>query len=505
MVTLWHGTSSEGPRSFSIPLLALHGILLGFAYLTRYTALILFPISLIYLFLLYRRSPRQMFLAWVLVSMPFLVTTSMQLIPSWRVHRNPFYSEQAKNVWFGIYGGYDWVNNWGKVPDTIRLTEVIAMDPARFLQHWLRQLSSAFVSLRLWPLPFHIAWILAVPELLLSRQLALPRRLLLLMVLLFPLGVTALAWLWPRLLLVSLWVEAVLVGWLVFRLKDVVSLNDRVSGGISGAILILAAIVLQWPAAADWLTTLPITRPREVNEFLRMAGMEDAGETATNDPYLHAVDEPTRTRYAQAYSVNPNPKTVEALLTHPSAADWEYLVMDYEQGFGQYAPLRDSFRRAKPFLVPLALSDQRDVYCIMPCLLDDVGPLALSFDSGMQLVGYRWRETRRQGSLYLHWQTEDEITLSYRVLLRVINASGDEVAQIDTIPQSGTFPTTAWPTDTPVIDFYSWPQENACEGCQISLLVYDESSLEPLLATTEAGQRVGPLINLHQSPNSRSK
>lgn len=503
IVMLWYGTTSEEPRSISKPLLVLSGILLGFAYLARYSALILLPISIIYLIVQYRRSPRHMLKASAMVIIPFLVITSVQLIPSWRVHHNLFYNEQAKNVWFGIYGEQDWVNNWGKVPDTVGLTEVIAIGPARFFRHWLHELRLAFSSLRLWPLPFHIVWILALPILILDRQLAFSRRLLLLMLFLIPLAITAFAWVAPRFLLVSLWVEAILIAWLAFRLTSIVPSDEKISLKIVGGILIIAAIILHWRGTANWLSAPPMTRPQEVNEFLRMAGMKDAERTATNDPYLHAVDESTRTRYEQTYFINPNPNAVEDLLTHPSAADWQYLVMDYQDGFGKYAPLRDAFRQAKSHLVPLMLSERRDIFCIMPCSSNEIQPLNINFDNGMQLTGYRWQGSKREGILYLYWKTESELLHSFKVSVRVIDASGHEIMQIDNIPQLWTFPTTAWSTHTPVIDFYSWELGFECEDCKISLLVYEESSLEPLLATVETGQRVGPLIELRPLSNPK--
>ena len=138
----------------------------------------------------------------------------------------------------------------------------------------------------------------------------------------------------------------------------------------------------------------------------------------------------------------------------------------------------------------------------MPCYSHEVESFSLVFDNGMQLMGYRWHRTARGASLYLYWQTENELTLSYKVSIRVVNASGQEIVQIDNIPQLWTFPTTAWPPNTQVIDFYSWKMENTCEGCKVSLLVYDENSLTPSLATTESGQRIGPLIDLYHLPDS---
>gem|GEM_PF-2618928 len=558
-------TASQSPHTdpsgFSPLWLALAGVLLGLAYLTRYTALIMAVVLLIYLAVLYRRTPRRALTgaAWLLAA--FAVVTAVQLVPSWQAHGNPLYNEQAKNVWFGIYGQGDWVHNWPKVPDSIPLREVIAIDPARFLDHWLHQLRSAFTS-PLWPLPLHIAALLAIPALLLSRRPSAARRLLLLMTLLVPLAVTALAWLAPRFFLVPLWIEAVLIAWLAYRLVQVVpwerlarAAHRTADGGTStgsrwphgeirhgeipyaavASLLLVAAFGLQLPAAIEWFSEPPMTRPVEVNDFLRLAGMEDPRRVATNDPYLHAADEATRTRYVQIYAVDPKPDSAEALLANPLAADWQYLVLDYRNGFGSYDDLRNEFREARDSLAPLALSEDRDVFCVVPCAADQATPAGITFENGMRLTGYGVNTAAGEGSLYLYWQADEPLSRSYKVSVRVLDASGRELVQVDSVPQLWTYPTTAWEPRKTVVDFYSWsidedtrrqdgssprqdedpvgqdddprrqdadrrPSRSRCEGCSVALLVYDEETLEPSLAVTAEGRQVGPLVKLADLP-----
>ena len=508
LATLWASTAPERPRLFSPPLLLLHGTLLGLAYLTRYTALILLPVSLLYLLVRYRpapaggpRSPRPLLRAGLLVFAPFMVVAGAQLVPAWQAYGNPFYNEQAKNVWFGIYGAGDWVNNWGKAPDDIRLAEVIAIDPERFFRHWWDELRRPFVSLRLWPLPLHVTWIIALPALALSRALLPSRRLLLLLSLLLPLAATALAWLAPRFLLVPLALAAVLTAWVAWRLHQSLPWNKRLSAALLAGLLILSAVALQGRSAYAWLSATPLTHPQEVNRLLRLAGMEEAAEVGTNDPYLHAADNVMRSRYQQTIYVDPAPESVEALLEHPAAAGWRYLVLDYHNGFGEYGHLREAFRQARSHLAPLSLSERRDIFCLRPCPGPAVAPLSLSFDNGMQLAGYRLAQTDEAGALYLYWQAEEQIERSYKVSVRVVDPAGHTVAQVDSIPQSWSLPTTAWPVATPILDFYYWELEQDCAACTVALLVYEELSQEPVLATAGAGngdteQRLGPVVEL---------
>lgn len=495
VAALWYGTREDG-RLFSRPLLALHGILLGFSYLTRYTALIFLPISLVYLLIAFRQTRGEMVKAVGVVALAFGLTTAVQWGPSWLVHRDFFYNEQAKNVWFGIYGEQDWVNNWGKVPDTISLRDVIGLDPARFFEHWLAEMGAGVVSMRLWPLPFHVGWILAIGVLVLGRQPVWPRRLLLLMVLILPLGVTALAWLAPRFLLVSLWMQGVLIVWLVYRVWDVIWPENRRGIRIVGWGMVLAAILLQWRPAADLFAQQPITRSEEVNHFLRLAGMERAEQVATNDPYLHVTDEAARSRYDQVYFGMPNPESVEAFLTFLATQEWNYLVLDFQHGFGGYGALRDGLRQAKSVLVPLELSDGRDIYCVVPCFAGGAEPIQLTFPNGMVLVGYRRQASGDEGAVYLYWKSETAVAESYKVSVRVWDGAGRDVVQLDHVPQLWTFPTTAWRPGEVVVDFYQWRLAEACDDCVVALVVYDEASQEALLAMTGDGQEVGPVIPL---------
>ena len=481
--------------------LVASSILLGLAYLTRYTALILLPVALFCVVLRYRRSPRKALGAFALYLLTFLVMTVFQWLPSWMVYDNPFYNTQAKNVWFGIYGQSDWVSNWDKVPDTIRLKEVIALDPDRFIRHWLAQIRSALATTQLWPWPFQLGWIVALPSLLLARRPRMSVRLLLVLATVIPLVATALAWLTPRFLLLSLWAQAVLLSWLAFHLARLLPLpkSKKAQLAIATGVLVIPAMLLQWQSAREWWGLKPLDHPPKINAFLRVAGMQEAARVATNDPYLHATDEPSRTRYAQTYSVHSSPATVEELLAEPGAAGWQYLVMDYSQGFGNYSGLREAFRQAKNHLAPLALSDRRDIFCVLPCGFPDATPISLSFGD-MHLVGYRLRGTQREGALYLYWQAEGVMDASYKVSVRIMDATGTIVLQQDNVPEQWTWSTTQWRPGELVVDFYSWQLDQECHDCQVSLLVYDENTLEPLTATTSTGETVGPLIGLVPLP-----
>lgn len=118
--------------------LAWAGAAAGLAYLLRYTALISLPVVVAYL-VLGRPLPRKARDSWkgaFAFVLAFWLLALPQLWTSWQARAHPFFTLQAKNVWFGIYGQGDWAAHWQDVPSDIGLWEVFRLGPGRFLAHW---------------------------------------------------------------------------------------------------------------------------------------------------------------------------------------------------------------------------------------------------------------------------------------------------------------------------------------------------------------------------------
>lgn len=495
LAALWYATICDS-AFYSRALLAGGGILIGFAYLTRYPALISMSVGLLYLVVHYRRSAKTMLGAIGFFLIPFLLITTVQWFPSWLVYQNPLYNAQAKNVWFGIYGENDWVNNWQKVPDTISLAEVIQINPRRFVDHWFNQLQTAFLSENLWRRPLHLGWLLALPVVALFQRISLSHRLLILMTVTLPVAGTALAWVTPRFLLLLLWVQALLLITLAFYVKDALPARPRIQILASIGLLAIAALSQHWEGTFQWIDARPLRRAEEVNSFLRLAGMERASEVATNDPYLHVTDRPGRDRYAQTTTVSAKPEHIGELLNDPRAKDWKYLVLDYQHGFGEYGDLRGTVSSSRSALVPLSLTEEREIFCVKPCTFHDTLPLDLKFENGMRLKAYRTQQTERSGALFLYWEATQRLERSYKVSVRLRDGAGREIVQIDNVPQLWTGPTTEWAVAETIVDYYSWQLQEPCSDCQVFIVVYDGESTDPVLASWEDGSHVGPLIPL---------
>jgi 4-amino-4-deoxy-L-arabinose transferase-like glycosyltransferase len=72
-----------------------------------------------------------------------MLAISPQMYVNLRDTGQPFYNQQAKNVWQGVFGDGDW-GRWAATANDITLGGVIAQDPARFLTNWWANVRSYF-------------------------------------------------------------------------------------------------------------------------------------------------------------------------------------------------------------------------------------------------------------------------------------------------------------------------------------------------------------------------
>jgi hypothetical protein len=118
---------------------AAAGILLGGAYLIRYTTLIMLPVVIIYLWLRDKAEKRTLMISLALFVGLFGLVALPQIAASAVVTGRPLYNEQARNVWFGLHGDFNWTDNWGNIPPDVTLSQIVRDDPRNFLTHWARE------------------------------------------------------------------------------------------------------------------------------------------------------------------------------------------------------------------------------------------------------------------------------------------------------------------------------------------------------------------------------
>jgi Dolichyl-phosphate-mannose-protein mannosyltransferase len=79
----------------------------------------------------------------LLFTLAFLIAIAPQLFVNIRDTGQPFYSQQAKNIWLCVYGSCDW-GRWDEAPNNVTLSDVVLRDPGRFLASWWANIRGFF-------------------------------------------------------------------------------------------------------------------------------------------------------------------------------------------------------------------------------------------------------------------------------------------------------------------------------------------------------------------------
>ena len=198
----------------------------------------------------------------------------------------------------------------------------------------------------------------------------------------------------------------------------------------------------------------------------------------------------------QSYTAVARPRSVAELLSHPAAANWRYLVLDFERGFGDYSIFRQANPEAMVRMVPLRLDETSAIYCIQPCF-GEVIPDRVAFDNGMRLQGHSLQKSDRGVALILYWRTDKAMDRTYKVSVRLLDGDGKPVSQVDNVPQLWTRPTTTWMPGEVVADFYYLPfGTHPASEYRVALMVYEDPSLLPVNGHDEVRDQSGVLIDL---------
>ena len=84
----------------------------------------------------------------------------------------------------------------------------------------------------------------------------------------------------------------------------------------------------------------------------------------------------------------------------------------------------------------------------------------------------------------LQWQALSEITHSYKMFLHLLDAQGQIVTQLDTLPQQGAAPTTSWLPDEIITDELTMPIPHLPNSYRLVVGWYDEKSGQRLQSAT---------------------
>ena len=406
---------------------AAAGIFLGGAYLIRYTALMLLPVIIACLWMKHRREKRTLAVSLTLLIGLFGLISLPQLAASTAVTGSPFYNEQARNVWFGIYGDFNWTDNWQNIPPNVTLAQIVRDDPAAFFTHWAQEIGrflaydpNAYASdalalerkVTLWdPLLGHIIWLVSVFMLIFNRRLSSPQIALLLMTLMVPVLATSMAWLFTRYLLIALAIQVVLIVLAARQIGGWLARSDRAAIGVSLSLL-LAFALLFW-SSSTWGVKQQrrqdiVQRVQKAQPMLAAMGVSQRAEFMTNNRLYQVLDKPDHPQYLLIQSPGEELETIPSFLHQIMGSHRpDILLFDWTSHAIRamdVKPYRSALASAKDQLAPLQLTDEVSIYCVVPCRAKEATPIKEAISPALDLVGYRaFASYTDQQGLYLYW------------------------------------------------------------------------------------------------------
>ena len=110
-------------------------------------------------------------------------------------------------------------------------------------------------------------------------------------------------------------------------------------------------------------------------------------------------------------------------------------------------------------------------------------PLAIDLTGSLRLLGYDaavmspHRQTTMR--LTLHWQVLAPVGADYKVSARLLDAEGNQIAQVDNVPVHNTYPTSGWKTGEPIADVYDLavPPDTPSGPYRLLVILYEPDTL----------------------------
>jgi hypothetical protein len=108
----------------------------------------------------------------------------------------------------------------------------------------------------------------------------------------------------------------------------------------------------------------------------------------------------------------------------------------------------------------------------------------------VELLAYALEDGPQGARLTLYWRALQPVGEDYTVFVHLLDETGAIVAQADSPPVEGHYPTTAWPPGEVVQDAHLLPLPGGelPPGAQIAVGLYEPATMERLPARTGDGQ-----------------
>lgn len=143
---------------------------------------------------------------------------------------------------------------------------------------------------------------------------------------------------------------------------------------------------------------------------------------------------------------------------------------------------------------PLVLFSRRMGVKVQPATIpaEEIQPLAVDFNHQIRLTGYHLAPPLIPGGemkLTLFWQAEAPIAVDFTVFVQLVDRANQILAQGDSKPQDGFYPTPAWQPGETIIDQHNFPLTGNIPPGSYDLLVgfYEAVNGQRLQILDEAG------------------
>lgn len=117
-----------------------------------------------------------------------------------------------------------------------------------------------------------------------------------------------------------------------------------------------------------------------------------------------------------------------------------------------------------------------------PTWPDPAGPVRAAWQGGIRLVDYTLDVEGEQWQVRLFWQAERPITDSYIVFVHALDGTDQIVAQNDSLPRAGAYPTEWWLPGQTVEDSHPLPRPEEATRLAIGLYRPEDGARLPLLS-----------------------
>jgi len=228
-------------------------------------------------------------------------------------------------------------------------------------------------------------------------------------------------------------------------------------------------------AVLYWQAVRPLDRDYSV--FLHLNGLDQ--HTYAGSDEIHPEDIPSSAWPATMYVRNPM-----SLMLPQDAPPVRYVLQAglYDRETGKRLEVAEcrctEFTLAHVWLLP---ADP---------LTEEMIPERLDYRMGstIQLLGYHLEETATLARLTLYWRAESRQTERYTVFIHMRDARNQMIAQADSPPMGGLYPTEAWLPGQIIADMHTFTLPTHAHTLAVGL--YEPTRMQRLSVTDREGQPV---------------